>query len=832
MLNRRFSAKRSFMRVLPFTLLCFGSFANAADPATYEKDIAPFLKKHCFACHGPDKQEARVRYDRLDGFHLRDTNLWTLVYERLSAGEMPPEDRPQPSADEKRRILDWIERESAAAKAEGASSIRRLNRREISAALQDLTGLPIDYAGALPGDGKVAGFDTGADGLQDAADSVSLMLAITRRAVDGIRFLESDPAVVFAAELKGVKDARKVFDPWKDKGASAKARKQVPELGMLIEPKWLGERGGFEVYVPPPANRRGVVRLTVEISVMKPFKGIPDPHFLVNIGGKRFGYLEVSADHDQPDRLEFVAQLEDLAIDSKGLKISLNNKIEIPYGVKGFDNEDKTKPDEKIPGGPGLFRPKYDRKAKPEEQPVPHIVLQSINIEVDSVATWPPADWGMDLGELADDPQLAHQLIGLWMDRAWRRPVSPAEQERFASLYDQLRKQGLSFDEALRASFQSVLMSGGFRYLASTSDPDPVVSQFAIASRLSFMFWGAPPDAELRELAAEGRLRDPKVLDAQVDRLLADSRSEAFFKPFVEQWLEMGQPITVTMDYFSKQDFRFGRFLKESMREETYQYIAELFRENRPAREIVQSDWTMMNNSLAIHYGYDDVDGKPLRKVKLRKDDPRGGGILGHAGIQSMLCWMGENWVIYRGAWALRHILDDPPPLPPLEVPELNPSDSENHGKTFRELLKQHQADERCSVCHKKMDPLGFAFQNFDLSGRWRDVEHEKYIRNELDGKIEWRGAGKTRPVDATGHLPRGEEFSNYAECKDQIVKHYLPDLVRGVMKNLMLYGTGSIPDVAGMAEIRTVMREQEPQGYPLKALVKGIVRSPSFLGE
>ena len=199
-----------------------------------------------------------------------------------------------------------------------------------------------------------------------------------------------------------------------------------------------------------------------------------------------------------------------------------------------------------------------------------------------------------------------------------------------------------------------------------------------------------------------------------------------------------------------------------------------------------------MNDILVVHYGYDNVEGGVLRKVpvKVRKDDPRGGGILGHAGIQSMLCWMGDNWVIYRGAWALQHILDDPPPPPPLEVPVLNPSEGGNRGRPYRELLRQHQEDKNCSVCHKSIDPMGFAFQNFDLSGRWRNVEHHHYKRNELDGKIEWRGEGATRPVDTLGALPRGEEFTTYAEFKQAVITHYMNDIVRGILKRLTLYGT------------------------------------------
>jgi hypothetical protein len=344
------------------------------------------------------------------------------------------------------------------------------------------------------------------------------------------------------------------------------------------------------------------------------------------------------------------------------------------------------------------------------------------------------------------------------------------------------------------------------------------------------MLTGAPPDAELRRAAAGGKLRDPAVLAAQADRLLASPRSDGFTRPFVMQWLVMGQPITLAMDHLEKQDFRFGRHLKASMHEETIAYVAQLLDGNHPARDLVRSDWTMMNDILAVHYGYPALAGGHLRKVTLRPDDPRGGGILGHAGIQSMLCWMGDNWVIYRGAWTLRHILNAPPPPAPLEVPELNPSASENRGKSFKELLKQHQADERCSVCHKDMDPMGFAFQNFDLSGRWRSVEYERYERKELDGKIAWFGVGKTRPVDATGQLPRGEAFQSFAQAKELIAGKYQEDVVLGLLKNLLVYATGREADVQTLAELRAIMKQHAPGGYRLRDLVKATIGSRAFL--
>jgi hypothetical protein len=830
-----------FLCALGASLLC-PLFLHAQD-GTFQRVVAPFLNEYCVACHGPKKQESRLRLDEVTGVESGNRNLWTLVHERIKAGEMPPMGRPQPPDAEKVKFLEWIAREQRAL---GAGGTRRLNRRELSAALRDVTGVAIDFSQALPGDGAVGGFDTGADALQEASDAVAQWLQVTRRAVAGIHFLEPSKGKIIAANFRAIESVKKGQDPyknlfegWKNDGVLAKIPGQIafgrPGLGMLLAPRAVGEQDTLSFTVPTRPDREGVLRLTLVVSAMKPIDGIPNPRLWVKIGGRDMDFREVTAPFEKPQHLVYEVQLGDLVVQSKGVSIHLSNKVEIPYAVQGYENEDRSNPKDKNPppNGTGLFRPLFDRKTTPpEQQPAPHLVIQRLEIEPDLTLAWPPAEWRAvsDEWRVKDDAESAKRLLGIWLDRAWRRPVADAEQAPFLALYEKLRAKGMSFDTALRAAFQSVLMSAAFRYQASPAHADDMIAQHAIASRLSFMLTGAPPDAELRRLAVEGKLRNPRVLDAQVDRLMAHPSSQGFVQPFVMQWLEMEQPITIAQDYIQEQTFRWARYYKASMRDETIAYIAKLFQENRPAKELIVSDWTMMNDALAFHYGYPGIEGGQLRPVKLRPDDPRGGGILGHAGIQSMLCWMGENWVIYRGAWTLRHIFDQPPPPPPLEVPELNPSDAKNKGKTFRELLKQHQEDSRCAVCHKSIDPVGFAFQNFDISGRWRNLEHESYVRSELDGRIAWRGVGSTRPVDAAGTLPRGEEFKNFTEFKNILVKNYQDDMVRGILKNLMIYATGRLPGIDDRAEIAAIMKEHRAAGYPLRDLVKAVVRSPAFL--
>ena len=401
--------------------------------------VGPFLQEHCVECHGEKKQKSGIRFDTVTEFRPEDVELWTKVHEALEYGEMPPEDETQPDKVAVEDVMTWIR--SAQSTARGPV-IRRLNRREISASLQDLTGSQVDFAFALPEDGKVAGFDTGADGLQDAADSVASLLEVTSRAVGGLRFLEPDSAKVFDFDLskEAFKDVRRALGQYKDQGLVSKggAGKWLPDKGVLMNPQTLKDRGGFETGIAPPDSRNGVLRLDLVVSSWKPpaFEGIPDPHLSVEIGGRD---LEVRAVGEKEETRSFEVRLEELITDKDLYIIRLKNLVELPYEVKGFENDDKTKPEENVPGGGGLFRPKYDRRGTaPEESPAPFVVVKRMKITVGATHAWPPTDWGFEPADSADEPGSARRLLALWMERAYRRPIETSEMEPYLELYAKL----------------------------------------------------------------------------------------------------------------------------------------------------------------------------------------------------------------------------------------------------------------------------------------------------------------------------------------------------------------------------------------------------------
>lgn len=423
------SARRLFHGLL----LCLVATTAVAEDSSFDKVIQPFLKQHCFDCHGADEQQFQLRFDKLNSVQSRDRHLWTLIHEQIASGAMPPADQPPPGDKDKSQVLAAIKQAQISL---GRTTTRRLNRRELNAALQDVSGLAVDFAYALPDDGRVDGFDTGAEGLQDAADSVAQALQVTRRAVDGVRFLSESRSQLIAADVRDAKDVKKVFERWKNEGVSAGGDiAPQPGTGWLLKPKWLPDRGGFTIRIPPP-EKRGILRLKFVVSLQKPLPKIPNPHLWVEVGGRDLAYVEINSAAAEPQTLEFQVHLADVVADAKGVAITLTNRVEVPYEIPGFPNEDRSKPEEKIPSGGGLFRPAFDAKTLPlAEQPVPLVVLHRFEIESDFQQPWPPAEWKVSPGKLTDDRASAERLLSLWTARAWRRPASAAEQQRFLALF-------------------------------------------------------------------------------------------------------------------------------------------------------------------------------------------------------------------------------------------------------------------------------------------------------------------------------------------------------------------------------------------------------------
>lgn len=357
---------------------------------------------------------------------------------------------------------------------------------------------------------------------------------------------------------------------------------------------------------------------------------------------------------------------------------------------------------------------------------------------------------------------------------------------------------------------QVALSSPDFLYLASPEGLQGESFHYAIASRLSYFLWSTSPDQELLELAEKQQLLDPKVLDGQVERMLRHPNADRFYRNYALRWTGL-QSLDVAFD---EKDawYRAQRYVEQAMQEEAVAFFREVVEDNLSAELLLDSDFAMSNDVMAAYLGYPGKFDATFRRVSLKADDPRG-GLLGQAGIMA-LTGNGKP-PITRGVWMARKILDDPPPDPPLNVPDLNAKDPSLSKKPLREQLRVHQEHADCAVCHKKIDPLGFAFEHFDPTGRW--MEFEK------------RGKEKVA-IDTAGHMPRGEEFQTFDEMKRILVEEYQHDFARGLTKNLLAYALGRELHPEDLETVNAVLQQCREKQYPVKDIIKALVQSDACL--
>jgi cytochrome c553 len=402
----------------------------------------------------------------------------------------------------------------------------------------------------------------------------------------------------------------------------------------------------------------------------------------------------------------------------------------------------------------------------------------------------------------------AREIIAAFATRAYRKPVDPAHLERLLAVYDVAAAAGKPFTLSVRAALQAVLISP--RFLMRIEDGDPKatgpypVSPYDLASRLSYFLWSAPPDDELLALAAQGRLADAAVLEQQALRMLKDGRSRALAENFAGQWLQLRGLPEHQID--AKVFPRATASLRTAMLEEAVLFITELFRGDRPVTDLLDANYTFLNEELAGHYGIDGVKGAQMRRVALT--DHRRGGVVTMAAVLTITADPGRTNIPRRGNYVMGTILGLPPPPPPANVPQLDEAPG-GAPKTVREMLELHRTKPECAACHAKTDPLGFGLENYDATGHWQDTQ-----------------AGK--PVDASGVLPGGERFDGPVEMK-RILLGRKREFARSLSEAMLIYALGRGLQHADECTMRDLLKALESADYRASALVTAIVRSYPF---
>lgn len=438
--------------------------------------------------------------------------------------------------------------------------------------------------------------------------------------------------------------------------------------------------------------------------------------------------------------------------------------------------------------------------------------LQDVNVEVAASAEHPRQD--------------AERLLRVFLARAYRQPAEPRHVQRFLELFDQQFALGHGFARSLLAAYTAVLASPGFLYLQE--DPGKL-SGSALATRLALFLWNSPPDEQLRAAAASGRLNDPAVLKAQTERLLNDPRSRRFVDAFTDHWLDLRKIDDTSPSTTLYNDYELDDPLKLAAVEETRLFVAELLKQDLPARNVIQSDFTFLNERLARHYGVPGVTGAGMRKVALPKDSVRG-GLLTQASVLKVTANGTTTSPVLRGVWIMERILGfhaSPPPSVPAVEPDIRGA------VTIRQQLDRHRADPSCASCHRKIDPPGFALESFDVMGGWRDRYRAASETAKPEPGIGFSGQRYAfhyaLPVDSAGVLPGGQPFRNIIEFKRLLLQHEEQTVARNLAGQLATYATGAPVSFSDRPQIEEILRKTRASGYGVRSIVHGIVQSSLF---
>jgi mono/diheme cytochrome c family protein len=767
--------------------------AKADDPVTYQA----MLKRYCIGCHNSRNALPAGAPLALDTANLADpgaeATTWERVVKKLGVGAMPPQGSPTPGHAELTRFRAALAArlDAAALKKNnpGRYVLHRLNRTEYANAVRDLLGVTLDVADLLPSDGGDFGFDN----IATALNTSPLLLE---------RYLSAGLKIADLA----------VGDAGAEPGTATFTISTVVTQDQHVEGLPLGTRGGILVRHAFPADGEYVFSGRLLKTVAEGLAGVEGhetPHlFIVTIDGKRVFSAPIGGkeDHDRATENKPVAREE---FDKR----MMSPRIRVTAGLHevGFTFVERPMPRQ------DMWQPSL-RATQEAHNPSGLPRLRNAIIEGPYGATsLSDTESRRRLfvctpKSTAQESVCANQILSTVARRAFRRPVTRVDVDAPMAIYREERKAGGDFNAGIRVGLARILTSPSFLFRSENSPAAlPAgaahrVSDVELASRLSFFLWSSIPDDELLNLAIGGRLRAPGVLDAQVRRMIKDARADAFMTAFTGQWLQLRNLDKVTPDVLLFPDFDDN--VRQAMRRETELLFASIVRENRSALDLLDADYTFVNERLARHYGIGGVYGSRFRRVPVT--DPNRRGLLGHAGILSMTAVATRTSPVLRGKYIISNLLNTPPLPPPAVVPELEASATKDRPSTVREQLERHRANPVCSSCHRNIDPVGFALENFDAVGQWRAATREGLA------------------IDAAGVLTDGTKLDGPVALRKALLAR--PDVFAGtVTEKLLIYALGRGLEPIDMPVVRAVVRNASARNYAMQSILLGIVRSAPF---
>lgn len=834
----------------------------------FVEKVQPFLTSHCIRCHGPKRSNAGFRIDQLSTDFNAPTvaEQWKEVVDMINLGSMPPKDEPRPTTGEFEPVVDWInaglrEAKRAASNAGGRIPMRRLNRIEFANSVRDLLHMdPLVLAPLvedLPGDGKAEGFDRLGVALFIDQTQIERTLKVAEHIAERAIVVGVPPVRSERSEAEA--NPRVARRKTKSKSRFADTLVEVGETGSEVvdggvryvhgygnrskdAPRGrLGNVDGTDV-----VTQDGYYRIRIRAGASPGSRGEP---IRVNAvyGARTPVYDEVEipieAPLDDPRVHEAVVFLR---CGPDGLKRSVafafndivdlivstpeasrwNNLVRRAQDKLRSANTSDASPAEieaaraeldaivaqasKWKGPLRHFNPERD-----SENP-PTIFVDWFEISGPVAKEWPPKSHKTIFftDDEREDAEYVREIFARLLPRAYRRPVSQAEIDGVVQFVERARAAGSGFHDAVRLGLERVLCSPGFLFIQepAVSETPRELTDYELASRLSYFLWSSMPDETLFALAENGQLHDPQTLMEQVDRMLDDPKSEALVEGFAGQWLHVREfgntmPAAEYREYDTE--------LEGSSRLETYAFFREIVAHNLPITNFLDSDFVMINERLARHYGIEGVEGPNIRRVAVEPQHHRG-GVLGMAGLMTLLSDGTRTLPVRRAAWVRTELFGDPPGNPPPNAGEIQPNTA---GKklTVRERLDLHRNEPTCASCHTKLDPFGIALENYDVIGQWRTQANGEGFRSR-----------NAPPIDVSGKFPEGDAFVSLDDYKAGLLKRR-DQFTQALVKKMLTYALTRPVGYADHQTVDAITESVRRDDYRIRTLIRAVVRSELF---
>jgi len=766
------------------------------------------VTRYCITCHNQRLKTGGLTLDNLDVQRAGDhAEVWEKVIRKLRSGAMPPPNAPRPDRDTYNSFVSWLEheldRDRALKPNPGRPAIHRLNRAEYTNAIRDLLAVEVDARSLLPGDESSYGFDNIADVLTISPALLERYLSAARKIG---RLAVGEPHLKPVAQIYTLP-------------------RTLVQLDRMSDDLPFRSRGGTVIRHYFPADGEYTVKIRMQRALnTNVIRGLASREQLdvrldqtrvklFAIGGECVGSSEPRC--RKPPGLVQASDYERTADD--GLEVRFAAKAGVRAVGIAFVRRSAAAPE-----GPGPVRLPAGGSADGFDQAA-EMSIDTIQIEGPFGSTGiadtpsrraifvchPAAAAGAPRADA--DETCAKTILTRLARRAYRRPVSDTDVQTLVTFFHTGQKSG-GFDAGVELAIERLLVAPEFLFRVETDPADlPAgtphqITDVELASRLSFFLWSSLPDEELINAAAQGKLKEPAVLQQQVARMLADPRSKSLVVNFAGQWLYLRNVASTAPDPDVFPDFDLT--LRDAFQRETELFLESQLREDRSAVELLSADYTFVNERLARFYGIPNVYGSHFRRVTL--PDDRRAGLLGQASVLMVTSYATRTSPVVRGKWLLENILGSPPPPPPPNVPPLKENGEGGTAPTsVRQRLEEHRKNPVCASCHVRMDPLGFALENFDAIGQWRTSE----------AKI---------PIDASGTFPDGTRFTGPAEFRRVLLAHR-EQFVGTLTEKLMTYALGRGVEYFDMPAVRKILRDSAPHDDRWSSLILGVVKSEPF---